>query len=67
MRKMMGSGWDLFQLAYGNSTSRSLPLRDFFRVQVPCSISLGGGRVGDYRRRGYNSTAAILTMTFATI
>ena len=50
----MGSGWDLFQLAYRNSMSRSLPVHDFFRVQVPCSIFLGGGRVGDYLggRRG---------------
>ena len=66
MRKMMGSGWDLFQLPYRNSISRSLPLQDFFRVQVPCSIFLGGGRVGDYGGGG-NSTAAILTMTLATV
>ena len=44
---MMGSGWDLFQLAYRNSISRSLPLQDFSRVQVPCSIFfLGGGEGG---------------------
>ena len=65
---MMGSGWDLFQLAYRNSISRSLPLQDFFRVQVRCFIYLfiylffflGGGGAE-------SSTAAILTMALATI
>ena len=64
-----GSGWDLFQLAYRNSISRSLPLEDFSRVQVPCSSFLGGGGWGitGGGGGGKNSTAAILTMTLATI
>ena len=45
---MMGGGWDLFQIAYRNSISRSLPLQDFFRVQVPCSIFFGGGGGGEF-------------------
>ena len=42
---MMGSGWDLFQLAYRNSISPSLPLQDFFSgsSRVLYFFFFGGG------------------------
>ena len=64
----MEYGWDLFQLTYRNCLSRSLPLQDFFRAQVPCSnfffFFLGGG--GEDLGGG-DSTVAVLILTLATI
>ena len=49
----MGSGWDLFQLAYRNSISCTITASTgFFSGKSPVLYFFGGGKGGDYRGGG---------------